>query len=184
MARQNPKKLRKRATIARHRKGSHRRNAWGTPPWLIARICCDVFHGPIQLDPATEPHNPTNAVHKYTIRDNGLRRRWMDCTFCNPPYGSALPKWIKRIIAQARRGYRIVALVPARPDSRHAQELLHAATDVLMFRGRLRHDSFDKFRQKNGPDFGHMLVSFNCSLDRLADLGWLVCRCNDEEVAA
>jgi len=115
---------------ARHRCGEHRGNAWLTPAALVAEIR-RALDGVIDVDPCTEPHNPTGARRFFTAAaDDGLTKRWRGRVFCNPPYSPIQP-WIDH----PRGAARIYMLVPVRTDAAYHQRLLAAADDVLFLRG-------------------------------------------------
>lgn len=61
-------------------------NEWWTPGRVNdrTRVYC---RGPIPLDPATDPSNPTRALRFYTGKDDGLVLPWdAPVVFVNPPY--------------------------------------------------------------------------------------------------
>ena len=65
---------------------------WKTPPDLYS-----FFQA--WDDPALPGHH------------DGLTRQWQDPTYCNPPYSDPRP-WVEKAIAEARRGTRVVMLLP------------------------------------------------------------------------
>ena len=154
---------------ARHRHGTHRRNAWLTPSPFVEEIRT-AFGGTVDLDPCTETTNPTGARRFYTAADDGLRRRWRGRIFVNPPY-SPLEPWIDKAIAEARRGARIYMLVPVRTDAVYHQRLLAAATDVVFLRGRLRFTQADGAASSGPAAFGSMVVGLGISTLPLSHLG-------------
>jgi phage N-6-adenine-methyltransferase len=108
---------------------------WRTPDEvlsLVRRLGC------IDLDPATAPDNPTGARRFYTAADNGLRQSWESTgiVYCNPPYGRALGPWAKKMRDEGSRN-EIVALLPARPDTRWFQEYVTTASALCFWRGRM-----------------------------------------------
>lgn len=56
----------------------------------------------------------------------------------NCPYGRALPVWANKIVDEAARGCEIIALVPARTDTRWWQLLHGVASSTLLWRGRIK----------------------------------------------
>lgn len=122
-----------------------------TPP----RILCAVrscLGGEIALDPATEANNPTAATRFFTEANDGLSRTWTDRAFVNPPYGQALPRWVAKIHAEAKRGLRIIALLPGskRTETAYYQEHVWSAelTAVCFVRGRISFLTADGKPQK------------------------------------
>jgi hypothetical protein len=49
---------------------------WYTPPAILERVEF-YFGGPIPLDPATAPHNPTGATRFITEDEDGLAQEWL-----------------------------------------------------------------------------------------------------------
>ena len=153
---------------ARHRDGAHRGNAWLTPTWFIEEIRT-AFGGRIDLDPCTEPSNPTGARRFFTAKDDGLRRAWKGRVFVNPPYSPSEP-WIDKAIASSRAGAQVYMLLPVRTDTGYQQRLLAAATDVLFIHRRIKFVPADGGKS-GSPAFGSMVVGLNLSTAPLAHLG-------------
>jgi len=153
---------------ARHRDGAHRGNAWLTPTWFIEEIRT-AFGGRIDLDPCTEPSNPTGARRFFTAKDDGVRRKWKGRMSVNPPY-SPLEPWIDKAIAASKAGARVYMLLPVRTDSGYQQRLLAAATDVLFIHRRLKFVPADGGKS-GSPAFGSMIVGLNVRTAPLAHLG-------------
>lgn len=88
---------------------------WRTPEYLLDRVRT-YFGGPIPLDPATAPDNPTRAERILTPAEDGLSQPWhpwgWEGTFINPPYGPAFPGWLAKIAEEALSGMPILALLP------------------------------------------------------------------------
>ena len=153
---------------ARHRDGAHRGNAWLTPAWFVEEIRA-AFGGRIDLDPCTEPTNPTGARRFFTAEDDGLRRAWKGRVFVNPPYSPSEP-WIDKAIASAKAGARIYMLLPVRTDAAYHHRLLAAATDVLFLRGRLKFVPADG-GLAGSPAFASMVVGLNHSTTPIFHIG-------------
>jgi hypothetical protein len=80
----------------------------------------------------SEPRFDTSDRHDG--RFDAFRDLWPEPWFCNPPYGRALSMWTDRMKGRG------VALVPARTDTRWAQDLLSRCRAVLFIKGRLHFD--------------------------------------------
>ena len=63
-----------------------------TPPRVYRSL--NQKFGPFKLDAAASKHNAL-CKNYYTVADNGLKQRWIDPTFCNPPFGKTT-LWIKK----------------------------------------------------------------------------------------
>lgn len=100
--------------------------------------------GPIALDPCTTWENPTGAgTFIFPDQEDGLDAPWAryagrGLTYVNPPYGRALPFWVKKCVEEAEQGAEIVLLVPARTDTRWAARVFETADVVAFWKGRMR----------------------------------------------
>lgn len=117
--------------------------AWRTPATLLAEIVCAI--GPIKLDPcAADDPKHHFAETNWTIIDDGLARSWRGhgTVFCNPPYGRALPRWSAKIVEESNAreplGDALIALVPARTDTRWFTSLYRASSALCLLRGRVK----------------------------------------------
>ena len=70
--------------------------------------------------------------------EDGLDREWGQSTFVNPPYGSAIGKWLKKAYNESRKGKRVVCLIPSRTDTRWWHEYVMEAHEIRFLKGRLR----------------------------------------------
>lgn len=98
---------------------SSARGDWQTPDCVLERVRCVA---PIGLDPCTAPSNPTRAAGYYTPLSNGLTQPWdgvgNDLIYCNPPYGRGIGAWVDKCREAAAAGETVIALLPARTDTR------------------------------------------------------------------
>lgn len=105
-------------------------NEWLTPPHVIQSI------GAFDLDPCAHSRQFYKTARRMvSLPDDGLEIEWRGRVWLNPPYGRALPAWMKRM-AEHDNG---VALVPARTEveSWFWPYVWEAATAVLFLQGRL-----------------------------------------------
>ena len=91
------------------------------------------------LDPCCERETATCAKF-YTPDHDGLSRSWTDDrVFMNPPYGRALPQWMRKAYTEARQnGALVVCLVPARVDTQWWHNYAVKASDIRFPIGRLK----------------------------------------------
>lgn len=68
----------------------------------------------------------------------GLSRSWQSPTYVNPPYGSAIVKWLQKVVEEARRGVVVICLVPSRTDTSWWHDYVMTADEIRFLRGRLR----------------------------------------------
>lgn len=106
-------------------------NDWLTPPAIVKAL------GAFGLDPCAHPQQfYRTASHMICPPADGLAEPWGRArVWLNPPYGSALRKWIAKL-ADHGNG---IALVPARTEveSWFWPYVWEAADAVLFIRGRL-----------------------------------------------
>lgn len=103
---------------------------WCSPPKIVLPL------GPFDLDPCAHPQQfYRTAKRMICLPEDGLAAEWHGRVWLNPPYGSKLRKWIKRL-AEHGNG---IALVPARTEveSWFWPYIWEAADAVLFIRGRL-----------------------------------------------
>jgi hypothetical protein len=78
-----------------------------TPAYILEPV--RRLLGSIELDPCTEPDNPTGATRFYSPPEDGCALPWNTRSiWCNPPYGEVRERWVDRCIAEAGRGARVV----------------------------------------------------------------------------
>lgn len=107
----------------RRRPENHDRQRQLTPAYILEP--CRVLLGGFDLDPCTEPDNPTQA-RRYCCppRDGcadsypwwGSSTSWS--VWCNPPYGEARGRWTRRCVDAGAEGSRVLLLIPAHTETR------------------------------------------------------------------
>ena len=105
---------------------------WETPRWLFDRLN-ERFQ--FTLDAAATPGNA--LCEKYHVWPDGLCDWTGERVFVNPPY-SDIKAWAEHFTKQAGKAQLIVALVPARVDTRWFQDHVAKADLCWFIRGRLR----------------------------------------------
>lgn len=96
---------------------------WFTPPAVLDAVRAysqsSTGNPHIELDPSGDPTNYTRATYFYDgsrVAMDGLRQSWKidaGVVFCNPPYGSEMKLWCRKIGREAFDGRHIIALLPA-----------------------------------------------------------------------
>jgi len=120
---------------------------WQTPK-AVLEILYEAF-GTFDVDPCSPTTNrataPVKALVHYTEVDDGLSLPWHGTVYLNPPYGRELKAWIAKAEAEVRCGNArtVVALIPARPDTRYWHEHVAGIATVFFLRGRLTFGSAD-----------------------------------------
>lgn len=109
---------------------------WHTPTHII-QGAIQVL-GEIDLDPCADMGKSVPAAKHYTFEDDGLLRAWSGRVYMNPPYGSAIGEWVRKLKEEYEGGgvKEAIALVPARTDT----EWFGALRDYprLFVKGRLK----------------------------------------------
>ena len=82
--------------------------------------------------------------------ENGLEIDWGSRTYCNPPYSNPMP-WVKKAIAESKKGKLVVMLLRVDTSTRWFAALVEANAEILWFSRRL------KFTDK-AANFPSMLV--------------------------
>jgi hypothetical protein len=159
---------------------------WNTPEDICEAVRA-AFDGEIVCDPCdSEKPSKVKATNRYTKAKDGLKKRWPDRTFVNPPF-SAAPAWVRNAIAEAssatinrdgteepkpkdEQAKRIYVLLPVRPDSAHQTALLNTAADVLLLADRIAFDKPGKTTKETGR-ISIMIAGLNISTTHLVDNG-------------
>lgn len=127
---------------------------WRTPQDLYDHLNAEFR---FTLDPCCT-HESAKCEKHYTIAEDGLSQDWgKETVFMNPPYGRGIGLWMKKAYESARKGARVVCLVPARTDTAWWHDYA-ANGDLRFIRGRLNFGG-DRKRGHNAP-FPCALVIF------------------------
>ena len=113
---------------------------WTTPGWVLDRLEA-ILGGPWDMDPCS-PGARVSRVRAHvhmSVEENGLKHQWTGRVFVNPPYGRQLGSWMAkcRSEVEANNASLVVALIPARPDTRWWHSEVAGRADILMLKGRL-----------------------------------------------
>ena len=113
---------------------SSKSDEWTTPFDLFLKLD-DVFQ--FDLDAAATKENA--LCHNFFDREmDGLLQPWGGRRiFCNPPY-SQIKLWAAKFVEESERAACIVALIPARTDTKWFQSIMRSADHVHFIKGRLK----------------------------------------------
>jgi site-specific DNA-methyltransferase (adenine-specific) len=113
-----------------------RTDEWSTPVDFWRRLDAE-FH--FELDPAST-HENALCVRHYTEAENGLAQSWhpFGPVWLNPPFGRTLGLWVEKAYRESERGATVVALLPARPDTRWFHAWCWSAAEIRLVKGRLK----------------------------------------------
>lgn len=106
------------------------------------------------LDPCCTYEN-RKCVDYYTEEDDGLAHQWYGAVFMNPPYGRQIQHWVKKAYDEAKvdPSTIVVALLPARTDTRWFHDYIYGKAEIRFVKGRLKFGD-----AKNAAPFPSMVV--------------------------
>jgi phage N-6-adenine-methyltransferase len=75
----------------------------------------------------------------FTPEDNALTKPWFGRCWMNPPYGREIKDWVKKAYEESRKpGTMVVALLPARTDTKWFHEYIYGKAEIRFIKGRLK----------------------------------------------
>jgi site-specific DNA-methyltransferase (adenine-specific) len=115
---------------------SSRSEMWGTPPDLFAMLNRAYR---FRLDAASNGANALCPCY-FTKDEDGLTQDWSRYrrVWLNPPYGRTIGLWMRKAYEESRKGCIVVALVPARVDTKWWHEQVVGKARVTFLKGRLK----------------------------------------------
>ncbi len=114
-------------------------NDWATPKDLYEQLDAEFS---FDMDPC--PYESDNL--------DGLIKPWSGTVFCNPPYGKAMKRWVEKCYLEFKRGCTVVALLPAKTDTRWFHSFVWQKAEIRFIKGRL------SFNEKGRAPFPSMIV--------------------------
>jgi len=132
---------------------SSKTDLWATPRDFFDRLN-DEFR--FTLDPCTNGVN-AKCSKFYTEKENGLVQDWSgERVFMNPPYGRVIGDWIRKAYEEgAKENTIVVALIPARTDTKYWHDYVMKADEIRFVKGRLKFGD-----SKNAAPFPSAVVVF------------------------
>ena len=116
---------------------SSNRDDWETPQDFFNKLNAQ-YH--FTLDPCSSDTNAKCPKH-YTERDNGLEQDWGgEVVFCNPPYSrkGGQDLWVKKCYEESLKpNTTVVALLPARTDTKRFHQYILNKAEIIWIEGRL-----------------------------------------------
>lgn len=125
-------------------------DVWFTPPSVFKSL------GKFDLDPCTGIVRPWDiALNNYTIKDNGLIKKWDGRIWMNPPYSHLLP-WMQKM-ANHKNG---IALTFIKSDTVSFHRYVFPVADSLFyFKGRLSFYN-ESGRKKDSSRVPSVLIAY------------------------
>lgn len=127
---------------------------WATPQDFFDSLN-EEFH--FNLDPCADPEN-AKCDRFFTKEGNGLLKDWGgSCVFCNPPYGrKTTGEWIEKCYKEAQKeNTTVVALIPARTDTKFFHDYIYGKAEIRFIKGRLKFGN-----SKDAAPFPSMVIIF------------------------
>lgn len=116
---------------------SSNRDDWETPQDFFDKLNAQ-YH--FTLDPCSSNTNAKCPKH-YTEQDNGLEQDWGgEVVFCNPPYSrkGGQDLWVKKCYEESLKpNTTVVALLPARTDTKRFHQYILNKAEIIWIEGRL-----------------------------------------------
>lgn len=116
---------------------SSNRDDWETPKDFFDKLNAQ-YH--FTLDPCSSNTNAKCPKH-YTEQDNGLEQNWGgEIVFCNPPYSrkGSQDLWVKKCYEESLKpNTTVVALLPARTDTKRFHQYILNKAEIIWIEGRL-----------------------------------------------
>lgn len=135
------------------------RNEWETPDYLF-----DSLEQDFVWDLAASKYNHKCDCY-YTKEDDALSKDWHKIngwSWCNPPYGRSLPKWIKKASIESEKGAKIVMLVPASVGTNYwFKYVWNKNVSITFINGRVKFLLDGK--EQGSPAFDSALLIFSNS---------------------
>ena len=137
---------------------SSKSNDWATPQDFYNQLDAEFE---FTLDPCAS-QSSAKCASFYTADDDGLSKDWEGHTvFMNPPYGRKIGNWIQKAYEEGEKSNtRVVALIPARTDTKYWHNYCMKASEIRFVKGRLK---FGQGNTKNSAPFPSAVVIFSGS---------------------
>jgi site-specific DNA-methyltransferase (adenine-specific) len=104
--------------------------------------------------PLPEPPKERKCNKFYTPTIDGLSQSWEhERVFCNPPYGHEIAKWVNKCYEESKKAEIILALLPARTDTKWFHDYIYGKSEITFIKGRLKFGN-----SKNAAPFPSMIV--------------------------
>lgn len=110
---------------------SSKTDLWATPQRFFDDL--DREFG-FTCDVCAVPEN-AKCENFFSPLQDGLKQEWTGVCWCNPPYGKEIGKWVKK--AQEST-CTVVALLPARTDTKWFHDYVLNKAEIRFVKGRLK----------------------------------------------
>jgi len=107
---------------------------WSTPQELFDHYN-KIYQFDLDVCASDQNHKVDNY---YTKADNGLEMPWRGVCWMNPPYGREISKWIEKAYMSYKSGSIVVALLPARTDTKYFHSYVYHEAKIEFLKGRVK----------------------------------------------
>jgi len=128
---------------------SSKSDLWETPQNFFDLISKEFS---FTVDVCALPEN-AKCKHFFSPEQDGLSQEWEGVCWMNPPYGREISKWVKKAYESSKNNATIVALLPARTDTRWFHDYIYKKAEIRFIAGRLKFGG-----SVNSAPFPSMLV--------------------------
>ena len=124
-------------------------NEWYTPKEFFDTLKKEFD---FNLDPCCTKQSAKCDIF-FTKEDDGLTKDWgVHIVFMNPPYGREIKDWIRKAYDASLSGATVVALIPARTDTRYWHEYIFNKADEIRFlKGRIKFEDINGEAKNSAP---------------------------------
>ena len=128
---------------------------WTTPQNLFNELN-NEFH--FDLDVCCSIYT-TKCRNFFTEETDGLSQDWSGhVCWMNPPYGKYIYDWMKKAYEESLKGAIVVALIPARTDTKYWHDFCMNASEIRFIKGRLKFGN-----SNNSAPFPSAIIVFDSS---------------------
>ena len=126
---------------------SSNKDDWETPQDLFNRLDEEFY---FTLDVCASDTN-YKCKEYITKEEDGLATDWgKETCWMNPPYGRQITKWVEKAYGSKAM---VVALLPARTDTKWFHDFIYNKAEIRFIKGRLKFSG-----SKNSAPFPSMIV--------------------------
>ena len=131
-------------------------DSWETPPSLFNVLDMEFN---FTLDPCCTKQT-AKCKKFFTKEEDGLIQDWSrDIVFVNPPYGREIGKWVEKSYNEAKKGAKVVMLIPSRTDTKWFHDFIYNKAEIRFLKGRIKF--LQNKKELNAAPFPTMLIIFN-----------------------
>ena len=131
---------------------SSKKDDWGTP-WELYNELDEEFS--FDIDVCADADNAKHPVY-YSKYYDAFKHEWHGTCWMNPPYGRKIGRWVQKAYEESLTGRcRVVALLPARTDTKWFHEFIYGKAEIRFLKGRVKFQG-----AKHGAPFPSMICVF------------------------